>query len=112
MRNEQNNIVASDIKLIFDSLRNVGIASVIFYGSTYIDTAFEKIAPFDMVFAVITILISLYLYGANIWWLFYSLQAQPNSKVLHYIGGIILVVLTTFAFAGSQYKEVLAIFNT
>ena len=105
----------SDIKLTFDALRNVGIASVVFYGSIHVHDNFPVVieaAPLNTFFAIFTVVISLILYVGNFWWFLVGLQGKPHSKFMHYLGALSVVVFTTIAFVGSQYKAVFNIIFT
>jgi hypothetical protein len=100
--NGMSQVLRDDLKVIFDSLRNVGICagfllgasyvyndSPLIFGSSYLTTA--------IIFGLV--IFCLALYSMNAWWLFTSLKSKPKSKVTHVIGGMSLIAMATIATA-------------
>ena len=98
-----------DVKIFFDSIRNIGTCSALTLGLPFLEKAMPIICDSYMlkVIAVsfsISIIFALYLF--NLIWLFNSLESEVKSKVFNAFGSLVIILLITIAIGGTAFVEV------
>ena len=98
---EKNEDHVHDAKIIFDSLRNIGICSVIFIAGSTIKAHNIFGNLFDIVFSYLLWSFAVFLFIINIYWLYWSLKGKP-LKFWFFSPSIILFLIL----GGSTYAMV------
>lgn len=99
----------SDIKTLFDAIRNIAICASLTLGLPFIEIATPTVFGHNwlkFIATSLTIGIILGLYIFNLVWLFSSFSERPKSKLLHGTSSFILVTLVSATIAGTAFKQV------
>jgi hypothetical protein len=98
-----------DIKLTFDSLRNIAICTGLLVGMPHVGSLIFKIfgsstIEFLLMCVFAGIILGLYIF--NILWLISGLSEKPSSKWLHSLSLLVVIGTSSLALGGAVFLEV------
>ncbi|SFG37545.1 hypothetical protein SAMN05216175_10626 [Neptunomonas qingdaonensis] len=100
----------NDVKVFFDSIRNIGICAALTLGLPFIEKTMPLIfcnsnaLKFTAVSFSIGVILGLYVF--NLIWLFKSLKSKGSSKFSYAISSIVIMSLITLAIGSTAFIEV------
>lgn len=99
----------SDVKIFFDSIRNIGLCAALTLGLPFIEKAMPTIWGSNALkFIAVSFSIGVIfgLYAFNLIWLFKNLESEAKSRIFNAASSFIIIFLVTLAIGSTAFNEV------